>query len=160
MWRYILGGAAALLMATAGVLWFNARARTNATPLLAAAPAAMAPAAAATGDALPTSVPEATDQTREQKRFARYDRDRDGIVSREEYLASRRKAFAKLDTNHDGTLSFDEWSSKTIAKFVAADHDRSGSLIPAEFAATAPKRSAHPRKCPPTQVAREDDRGE
>ena len=161
MWRYLLGGAAALLMATAGVLWFNARARTGAAPLLAAAPAATTTAAAAGGDdALPASVPEATDQTREQKRFARYDKDRDGIVSREEYLASRRKAFAKLDTNHDGQLSFDEWSAKTIAKFTAADRDKSGGMTPAEFAATAPKRSAHPRKCPPQQASRDDDHTE
>ena len=160
MWRYLLGGAAALLMATAGILWFNARARPGTAPLLAAAPAATATTAAAADDALPATVPEATDQTREQKRFARYDKDRDGIVSREEYLASRRKAFAKLDTNHDGQLSFDEWSAKTIAKFTAADRDKSGGMTPAEFAATAPKRSAHPRKCPPQQAAREDDHTE
>ena len=160
MWRYLLGGVAALLMTTAGVLWFNARARTGAVPLLAPAPAAAVPAGAADTDPLPASVPEATDRTREQKRFARYDKDRDGIVSREEYLASRRKAFAKLDTNHDGQLSFDEWSAKTIAKFTAADRDHSGGMTPAEFAATAPKRSAHPRKCPPVQGTREDDRTE
>lgn len=159
MWRYLLSGAAALLMTTAGVLWFNARARVTAAPLVATAPAARAATDAADG-ALPASVPEATDDTREQKRFSRYDKDRDGIVSREEYLASRRKAFAKLDTNHDGQLSFDEWSAKTIAKFVAADHDHSGGMSQAEFAMTAPKRSAHPRKCPPTQAAREEDRGE
>ena len=159
MWRYLLGGAAALLMIAAGIMWFNARARTTAAPLLAAAPAAV-PAGTATDDAaLPAAVPEATDKTREDKRFARYDKNRDGIVSREEYLASRRKAFAKLDTNHDGVLSFDEWSAKTIAKFAIADHDRSGGMTPAEFAPTAPKRSAHPRKCPPVQ-AKEDDRGE
>lgn len=160
MWRYLLGGAAALLMMTAGVLWFNARAKSGTPPLLAAAPVATRSAATTGDDALPASVPEATDETREQKRFARYDKNRDGIVSREEYLASRRKAFAKLDTNHDGQLSFDEWSAKTIAKFTAADHDRSGGMTPAEFAATAPKRSAHPRKCPPVQAAREDDRTE
>ena len=160
MWRYLLGGAAALLMATAGILWFNARARPGAAPLLATAPVATTTTAATTDDALPATVPEATDQTREQKRFARYDKDRDGIVSREEYLASRRKAFAKLDTNHDGQLSFDEWSAKTIAKFTAADRDKSGGMTPAEFALTAPKRSAHSRKCPPQQVAREDDHTE
>ncbi len=160
MWRYVLGGAAALLMTAAGILWFNARARTTAAPSLATAPAATGTAATAGDDALPASVPEATDQTREQKRFVRYDKDRDGIVSREEYLASRRKAFAKLDTNHDGQLSFDEWSANVIAKFVAADHDRSGGMTPAEFAATAPKRTAHPRKCPPVQAAHDDDRTE
>ena len=158
MWRYLLGGAAALLMTTAGILWFNARAHNSPAPLLAAAPAATT---AKTGDdALPASVPEASEETREQKRFVRYDKNQDGIVSREEYLASRRKAFAKLDTNHDGQLSFDEWSAKAIARFVAADGDKSGGMTAAEFAATAPKRSAHSRKCPPVQAAHDADPAE
>jgi hypothetical protein len=110
--------------------------------------AATAPAQAAGNAPLPDSVPEAGDKTREQKRFDRYDKDRNGQVTREEYLAQRRKAYAKLDTNHDGVLSFDEWAVKAETKFAAADGDRSGAMNPTEFAATAVKRNARPRpKC-------------
>lgn len=152
MWRYLAGGLAALLLAGAGIFWFTGRAKQTAAPLLAAAPAATS-AAKTADDPLPQSVPEATDRTREQKRFDRYDKDRDGKVTREEWLMQRRKAFAKLDTNHDGQLSFDEWAAKTEAKFATADADRSGTLTPTEFVATAAKRSAHPRKCPPATAA-------
>lgn len=151
MWRYLAGGAAALLMAGAGVLVFNARA--NDEPSLPAAPQASAEARRA-ADPLPDVAPEAGDRTREQKRFDRYDKDRDDSVTREEYLAARRKAFAKLDANHDGTLSFDEWAVKATTKFAAADKDRSNVLTRAEFATTAVKRKPARRDCPP--AARQD----
>ncbi|MGN5374244.1 EF-hand domain-containing protein [Sphingomonas hankookensis] len=94
--------------------------------------------------------PAATPRTREQKRFDRYDKDRDGRITRDEYLASRRKAYAKLDTNGDGRLSFDEWAARTTTKFATADKGRDGALDAAEFATTAVKHA--PRKrvaCPP-----------
>lgn len=156
MWRYLAGGAAALLMVAVGVLVFNARAHTDAVlppqPLVAAdgRPAQATPA----GTPLPDTVPEATERTREQKRFDRYDKDRDGKVTREEYLLARHKAFAKLDTNHDGMLSFDEWAVKAEAKFATADKDKSGSLTPVEFATTAVKRKPKRRvNCPPPEQA-------
>ena len=151
MWRHLAGGAAALLMVAVGVLVFNARARTDVVlpprPLFAAdgQPAQTTPA----GTPLPDTVPEATERTREQKRFDRYDKDRDGKVTREEYLMARHKAFAKLDTNHDGMLSFDEWAIKAETKFATADKDKSGVLTPAEFATTAVKRKPKKRvNCP------------
>lgn len=147
MWRYLAGAIAALLMATAGFLIYNARARPD--PVLPAQPSAMGQATAADSP-LPDTAPEATDRTREQKRFDRYDKDRDGKVTRDEYLASRRKAYAKLDTNGDGQLSFDEWATKTTTKFATADSDRSGAMTRAEFATTAPKRKPkRPVRCPP-----------
>ena len=150
MWRYLAGGAAILLLAGAGVTWFGSRGHSVA-PLLAAA----TPAQAATADGpLPDTVPEAGDRTREQKRFDRYDKDRNGQVTREEYLAQRRKAYAKLDTNHDGVLSFDEWAVKAETKFATADADRSGAMNPTEFATTAVKRNTRPRpKCRDTERA-------
>lgn len=149
MWRYLAGGVAALLMVGAGWLLVGSKAQRDSG--LPAAPRQLAAARTADADAaLPDTVPEATPKTREQKRFGRYDKDRDGRVTRDEYLASRRKAWAKLDTNGDGRLSFEEWSAKTIAKFAAADKDKSGAMTPAEFAATAVKRSTRPRpNCPP-----------
>jgi hypothetical protein len=83
--------------------------------------------------------PEATPRSREQKRFARADKDDDGVIRAEELLEPRRKAYAKLDKNGDGRLSFEEWAVKTIDKFNTADRDRSRTLTPAEYATTAPK---------------------
>jgi Ca2+-binding EF-hand superfamily protein len=90
-------------------------------------------------NSLPTP-PEATPKSREEKRFSRADKDKNGRIEREELLASRRKAFAKLDKNGNGALSFDEWAVKTIDKFAGADKDRSAWLDPAEYATTAPLR--------------------
>ena len=145
MWRYLAGGAAALAMAGAGALVFGGHVAR--APLLPSQPAALAGQQATP---LPDAAPEATARTREQKRFDRYDKDRDGQVTREEYLMQRRKAFAKLDTNHDGQLSFDEWAIKASTKFAAADADKSGAMDTSEFATTAVKRKAPSRvKCPP-----------
>jgi len=152
MWRYFAGGVAALLLAGAGVLLFTGRAGPGAPLALASLPVAPAQVA---GQSSQGTVPEASARTREEKRFDRYDKDRNGNVTREEYLASRRKAFARLDTNHDGTLSFDEWAAKTETKFATADKDKSGALNAAEFATTAVKRKTRPlqRNCAPSATA-------
>lgn len=150
MWRYLAYGAAAALMIAAGWILFNGRARTESA--LPAQPRALVAQQDEAGGGLPDSVPEATPKTREEKRFGRYDKDRDGAITREEYLASRRKAYAKLDGNGDGRLSFDEWAIKTTTKFAGADRDKSGAMTATEFVATAPKRSSAPRRdCPPLQ---------
>ena len=149
MWRFIAGVVSALLLTTAGFLVWRAQAdRGTALP--------QAPAAASTADA-PLGIadlagpPTATERTREEKRFQRYDRDRNGAVSRDEYMASRRKAFAKLDLNGDGRLSFDEYAVKTVTKFAVADRDRNTALNPIEFATTRVIRRARALpKCPPT----------
>jgi hypothetical protein len=155
MWRYLTGGLAALLLVAVAVLVIKTPARSG-SPLPAAPPAAQG----LDGEPLPDSVPEASPKTREEKRFNRYDKDRDALITRDEYLAARRKAYAKLDTNKDGRLSFDEWAAKTAAKFAAADRDGSGGMTASEFIATAPKRRAPVRiKCPPTAetAASQDD---
>lgn len=152
MWRYLIGAVAALALAGGGVMLFGRDAGPK--PLLAAAPASQA--GAGQSDPLPEAAPAATEKTREEKRFGRYDKDRDGTVTREEYLAQRRKAFAKLDSDHDGRLSFDEWAVKATTKFAAADADRSGAMTPVEFAKTAVKRKTPVRaKCPPAQGSEE-----
>ena len=162
MWRYLVGGLAALLMVGAGVLLFG-RARSVSplppAPQLTASGAGIAQQADAP---LPATVPEASERTREQKRFDRYDKDRDDKVTREEYLQQRRKAFAKLDANHDGSLSFDEWRVKAETKFAAAEAEKSGALTRAEFATTAVKRKP-PRRaanCPPVAAQPEVKEGE
>lgn len=149
MWRYLAGAVAALLLASAGVFWFNSgAARRGLQPILPALPQT----AGQEGSALPDDIPEASAKTREQKRFGRLDKDKNGSITREEYLAARRKAFAKLDTNGDGRLDFDEWAIKATTKFAGADQDKSGALTPVEFATTAVVRKARPKvkcACPP-----------
>ncbi|MBX3594076.1 EF-hand domain-containing protein [Sphingomonas sp.] len=144
MWRYLAGGVAALLMAGAGVFLFQSGAAPD--PLPSAPPPARVQSGtdAAASEELPTirEAPSAPARSREQKRFDRYDKDRDEKITLAELTQPRRKAFAKLDRNGDGKLSFEEWSLRTIEKFDKADADRSGALNRAEFATTAPKRKA------------------
>ncbi len=152
MWRYLVGGLAALAMAAAGWLVFNGRAQGDPASLAAA----VAPPSSTTDGqgAEPAALPEAPERTREQKRFGRYDKDRNGRITRDEYMMPRRKAFAKLDSDGDGRLTFDEWAVKTRTRFADADRDRSGAMDAAEFATTAPKRKPARTACrcaaPPT----------
>ncbi|HEX6410520.1 MAG TPA: EF-hand domain-containing protein [Sphingomicrobium sp.] len=91
---------------------------------------------------LPSTPPEATPKSREEKRFSRADKDKNGRIEREELLASRRKAFAKLDKNGNGSLSFEEWAVKTITS----------SRAPTR---TAPGGSTHPNMRPRRSSAEE-----
>jgi hypothetical protein len=154
MWRFLAGVAATLVMVTAGLFLWNARA-DRPSPIPAAPQAAMM---AATDNDL-ARPPAASEETREEKRFARYDKDRNGQVAQAEYLAGRRKGFDKLDLNHDGRLSFEEYAVKGVQKFAAADKDKSGQLNAAEFATTRVVRKAKPKRdCPPTrQPAAEEE---
>ncbi|MGI4730844.1 MAG: EF-hand domain-containing protein [Janthinobacterium lividum] len=160
MWRYLVGGVAALLMVAAVMLAMNKGARSVA--VLPAAPAALAALGGGqAAEPLPATVPAASERTREQKRFDRYDKDRNGTVTREEYLAARRKAFAKLDVDHDGKLSFDEWAIKAETKFAGADADKTGTLTAAEFATTAVKRKPARRvPCAPTAAPAAEEKEE
>lgn len=147
MWRYLAGGVAAMLMIAAGWLLFGSRARPE--PVLATRPEATRAAPQEDAPEADAPLPAASERTREQKRFDRYDKDRDAAIAREEYLAPRRKAFAKLDTNGDGRLTFEEWAVKTTTRFAGADADKSGTLSAEEFATTRPKRRERPTcRCP------------
>jgi hypothetical protein len=153
MWRFLTGAGSALLLSAAGMIWWTNDQAPS--PLLSAiqpprAQTSQAPAAAAVP-------PEAPERTREEKRFDRYDKDRNQLITAEEYLLSRRKAYAKLDANGDGRLSFEEWAKKTTDKFGKADGDRSRTLSRTEFATTRIVRKAASRRdCPPP---RDDDDG-
>lgn len=141
MWRYFAGGIAALLMAGAGVFLFQSRATPE--PLVPAPKPAQSEAVEQGAPAV-TEAPRA-DRSREEKRFDRNDKDKNGTVTLAELQQPRRKAFAKLDSNGDGKLSFEEWTVRTSTKFAEADKDKSGGLNRAEFATTAPKRKAATR---------------
>lgn len=149
MWRFAAGVMATLLLVGAGFLWMSPRA----APVVPARIVPPAPQLDDAVDPLPDAAPSASPRTREQRRFDRYDKDRDALITREEYLASRRKAYAKLDTNGDGRLSFEEWAAKTTAKFAGADKDRSGTLNAAEFATTKVERKPTVRRpCVPPRL--------
>lgn len=91
-----------------------------------------------------------TDEQREARRFARYDKDASAAVSREEYLVNRRKAFARADVNKDGRLDFEEFAASTAKKFAKADRNGDGALTAKEFATTALKRKPKAAcVCPP-----------
>jgi hypothetical protein len=132
MWRFLAGGASALLLVTVGIVWWTSRAdHASAIP-----PAPKAVRAAIAGSDELDEPPAASEKTREQRRFARYDKDENGIITRAEMMDTRRKPFQKLDTNGDGKLSFDEWAIATSDRFGKADADRSGTLTASEFATT------------------------
>jgi len=144
MRRILAGIACALLLITGATLMWRSEVRE---PQIPPAPA---PRFAAAVSATPTTLapigqaPSADPLSKEQKRFARADRNEDGRITLAELVEPRRKAFAKLDLNQDGKLAFEEWAVKTIDKFEGADGDRNAALTPAEYAATAPK--PQPRK--------------
>lgn len=141
MARYLAGLASCLLLITGVVLFWQARADTAEAVPLPPPPQAAVPLAPL------AEPPEATPKSREQKRFARADKDDDGRITAAELYEPRRKAFAKLDVNGNGSLSFDEWAVKTVRKFEGADKDDSGWLTPAEYATTAPKPAKKKARC-------------
>ncbi|HEY6662593.1 MAG TPA: EF-hand domain-containing protein [Sphingomicrobium sp.] len=144
MARFLAGAAACFLLLTgAFFLWQSHAAQGPALP----PPPKARPASSLLTPAGPLRAPEADPKSREQRRFSRTDKNKDGRIEAEEVFGARRKAFAKLDANGNGALSFDEWASKTIEKFRGADKDRSGWLTPAEYALTAPPPPKHPVKC-------------
>ena len=88
--------------------------------------------------------PEATELTREQRRFFRYDRNRDLKITRNEMLSTRSDGFRSLDKDGNNLLTFEEWAVTTAERFEGADADGNSELTPAEFATTAPKREPKP----------------
>ncbi|RQW45949.1 hypothetical protein [Novosphingobium sp. LASN5T] len=143
--RIVLGALGALLLVAAGLFWWQGRA-TNAGPPPAPRLALDTPTAEtdelpdADGEGLQgPALPQATEQTREQKRFDRLDRDRDGRITRNEMLAPRVRDFRKLDVDGNNLLSFEEWAVKTADRFKTADANGDQSLTRTEFATTKPK---------------------
>jgi hypothetical protein len=145
MGRFLAGGVGALLMIAAGLFWWQGRAgsASEAAPPLVTAQAA-APETLPEGDPdavgeAPPLPPTATPESREARRFYRYDRNRDGVIVRNEMMASRVKPFKQLDADGNNLLSFEEWAVATGDRFALADGDKDGKVTKAEFAATAPK---------------------
>ena len=93
------------------------------------------------------NAPSADPKSKEEKRFARADKDENGRITLAELVEPRRKAYARLDLNQDGKLSFEEWAVRTIDKFEGADADGSEGLSRVEYASTAPKPRAPKPQC-------------
>lgn len=152
--RLVLGAVLALVLVGIGMFWWQGRAEVEkGAPLPAPVEeTAMAPIAPAE-ETLPQAditdqegpePPEATELTREQQRFFRYDRNRDWRITRNEMLATRTAAFRKLDVDGNNLLTFEEWAVSTVNKFKSADRNGNLELTPAEFATTRPKKSKKP----------------
>ncbi len=142
MLRFFAGVVSSLLLVAAGFFIWKSQAQTE--QLIPPAPEAAAFVTPLKPERLATP-PEATPKSREEKRFARADKDDNGRITRLELLEPRKKAFAKLDVNGNGALSFEEWAVRTTAKFTDADDDGDGALTPVEYAATAPKPRPKPK---------------
>lgn len=141
MLRYLAGGGSALLLILAGFFAWKGFAQDEDNPI---PPAPTATAFTRTSGA-PPRPPSADERTKEQRRFDRSDRDKNGRITLDELYQPRRKAYERLDTNRDGRLSFEEWAVRTSTKFGEADANRDRALDRTEYAATAPR----PR--PPTR---------
>lgn len=148
--RMILGAFIALLLAGVGLFWWQGRAQVEQgapppEPVVAdAAPIQPEIPEADAGDQTGPAPPEATELTREQRRFFRYDRNRDLSITRAEMLSSRTKAFRKLDQDGNNLLTFEEWAVATVNKFEGADADGDRELTAGEFATTRPKKRKKP----------------
>ena len=148
MKQAVLGGVAALVMVGVGLFWWQGRAQVEqGAPPPAVVEEGPSPAALPTADVAGLrgpEPPEATELSREERRFFRYDRNRDRKISRAEMLSTRTDAFRDLDRDGNNLLTFEEWAVTTVDRFEGADKDGNGELSQAEFATTAPKRTARP----------------
>lgn len=144
--RILIGAFGALILVAVGTFWWQGRAieAVGAPPPTVSgedennAPEALPSADIADleGPALPTTVR----MSDEQRRFARYDINRDLIITRNEMLSTRVSAFRKLDVDGNNLLTFEEWAVTTVNRFEGADANADDRLTPAEYATTAPKR--------------------
>lgn len=149
--RLVLGAVLALVLVGVGVFWWQGRAQVE-----QGAPPPMAQPVKPAPEDLPTDAaadlrgpapPEATELTREEQRFFRFDRNRDRRITRNEMLSTRSAAFRKLDKNGNNLLDFEEWAVTTVQRFEGADRDGDRELDMVEFARTAPKPAQRKPAC-------------
>jgi len=146
--RLFLGAIYALILVGVGTFWWQGRAEVEqgAPPplVIPIAPAEPEIPVSDAGDLTGPAPPEATELSREERRFFRYDRNRDQIISRNEMLSTRTDGFRKLDKDGNNLLSFEEWAVSTASRFDKADKNANRELTLAEFATTKTKTSTKP----------------
>jgi hypothetical protein len=152
--RLVLGAVATLLLLAAGLFWLQGRAELErgAPPPDLSAPAKpgdapiVLPSADADGrrgPGLPGSA--RAQQSKEDRRFNRFDRNRDGRIDRTEMLSTRVKAFQKLDLDHNNLLTFEEWAVKTSNSFKEVDRNGDGVVSRAELDGYYAAKEAKPK---------------
>lgn len=153
MKAFITGSLVTLMIMGIGLFWWTGRAEVEEAapppdPLILANtdPAPEQLPIVDPGDMRGPAPPEASELTKEQRRFFRYDRNRDWRITRSEMLSSRSDGFRKLDKDGNNLLTFEEWAITTAEKFESADANGNRELTPAEFATTRPKPSKS-RRC-------------
>lgn len=143
--RLVLGAVLALVLAGVGLFWWQGRAEVEqGAPPPMAQPEVPAPETlpiADPRDLRGPAPPQATELTREEQRFFRYDRNRDRRITRNEMLSTRSDGFRKLDKDGNNLLDFEEWAVATAQRFDGADANRDRELDLAEFVKSAPKRT-------------------
>lgn len=147
--RLVLGAVLALALTGLGLFWWQGRAEveTGAPPPSPVSSVRIADTdlpMADPGASMGPAPPEASELTKEQHRFFRYDRNRDWRITRAEMLSTRSDAFRKLDKDGNNLLTFEEWAVATVDKFDKADADRDRELTPGEFLSTKPKPTRKP----------------
>ncbi|MEO0689486.1 MAG: hypothetical protein AAFY51_04195 [Pseudomonadota bacterium] len=140
-----------LVLAGVGVFWWAGQAQVEKLAPPPPDPVAETPSQdelplVEVGDLEGPEPPEASELTREERRFFRYDRDRDRVITRNEMLSTRSDAFRKLDVDGNNLLTFEEWAVTTVERFEGADTDGDDKLTPAEFRTTAPKSRPAPAR--------------
>lgn len=148
--RIILGAFATLLAVSVGLFWWQGRAEVEqgAPPPESAAEDVAAPGPLPSADVRGLrgpAPPEATEATREQRRFNRLDRDTDNRITRNEMMSTRTADFRKLDTDGNNLLTFEEWAVATGNRFKAADANGDLWLSREEFATTRPREKPKPK---------------
>lgn len=151
MGRIFLGLFLGLVIATVGLYWWQGVAQVEEKapppPEVEVAPSPDELPITDPADMTGPTPPEASELTREQIRFFRYDRNRDLVITRNEMLSTRSDGFRKLDVDGNNLLTFEEWAVATADRFDGADADGDGKLTAREFATTAPKRTAKKPSC-------------
>lgn len=152
MSRMILGLILGLMCAGVGLYWWQSVAQVELN-----APPPPEPIESPDPEDLPITdpedmtgpePPEASELTREQRRFFRYDRNRDLTITRNEMLSTRSDGFRKLDKDGNNLLTFEEWAVTTVERFEGADQNNDDKLTQREFLTTAkPSAPASTNRC-------------
>ena len=145
MRQTVLGVFLGLIFAGVGVFWWQGRAQVEEYAPPPPEPEEIVEIDPDTlpesdpGDMVGPAPPEASELTREERRFYRYDRNRDRKITRNEMLSTRADAFRKLDKDGNNLLTFEEWAVRTSDRFAEMDGNGDAELSQAEFATSAPQ---------------------